>query len=41
LDDIKNTIIKRKQKEWKIGNGKIKLICKDQKTDKGYGLESL
>jgi len=24
-----------------IGNGKIKLICKDQKTDKGYGLESL
>ncbi|SVB83770.1 uncharacterized protein METZ01_LOCUS236624 [marine metagenome] len=24
-----------------IGNGKIKLICKDQKMDKGYGLESL
>ncbi len=30
-----------KQKEWKIGSGKIKLICKDQKTDKGCGLESL
>ncbi|MBD68674.1 hypothetical protein CMK21_00905 [Candidatus Poribacteria bacterium] len=34
LDDIKNTIIKGKQKEWKIGSGKIKLILKIRKRIK-------